>query len=131
VRVTKPLVVGTALEAREGGRRHSEGVEAERAGSHEGIANVRQLGVEDVAGAGLQVMRLPELRDATPRPALPGLAARFRHGSRIALEDSDLVTVARQQHPGGEPAHAGAEYRDPGHDGPPWSRWMPTADQLT
>jgi hypothetical protein len=67
------IIVGTALESSKGGGRRFQRVEAERAGGHEGIADVRQLGVQDVAGPGMEVVQLPELRDATPRPALPGL----------------------------------------------------------
>ena len=60
-------------------------------------------------------MRLAELRDAAPLPALPSLAERFRNASRIALQDGDVVVVARQEHGRGEAAHPRPEHRDPGH----------------
>jgi hypothetical protein len=71
-----------------------EGVEPESAGGLEGVADVRQLCIQDVAGARLKVVRLTELRYTTPDPALPCLARRFRDGSGIALEDGHVVAVA-------------------------------------
>ena len=84
-------------------------VELRGPGGGQRFLHIWKVGLEDLAEAGHEVVRLPELRDALAIPVLPGGLRRFGNRIGIALDHGDLMAVTREQQRRAKAADAGAE----------------------
>src|SRR5262249_45917871 len=73
------------------------------------LLDVGQLGLQDQAQPGHEVVGLAELRDAPALPGLPRVLRSVRHRVGVALDDRDLVAVTREQEGGPQAADAAAD----------------------
>ena len=92
--VTELVVVGSRLAVGDERREVGDEVHPGAAVGDQAVEHVGQLGLEDLAVAGEQVVWLAELRDARTIPTRPRLVPAVGHGRRVALEHRHGVAVA-------------------------------------